>query len=464
MDSDIKDKLLFTRKDASVFLGREEIKSADEYCKGYISFLNSAKTEREAVSAAIGLAKKEGFIHWEKGMKIKSGDKVYFSRRGKAAVFCTIGKKNFASGLSIIASHADSPRLDLKMLPLYEDSGMAFFDTHYYGIVKPYQWTGIPLALHGFIVRQDGQELNIKIGEESDDPRFFIADLLPHLGEEQMKKPAKDAVPAESLDVLAGLNSAPGENGAGAVKLNILRLLYEKYGITEKDFVSAEISAVPAFPASHLGLDRSMVGAYGQDDKACAYPALTAFLSVTEPEYTSCLVFADKEEINSMGISGMQSAFFPNFINELAEASGEGENRRDVFSNSFCVSADVNTCWYPLYKESFDEHGDAKLNHGVIVYRYCGEKGKENTNDADAQTVAALIKILDEAGILWQTGEGGKVDAGASGTISQFFANLDIPSVDLGVPILSMHSPLEAAAKADVYMAYRAFTAFFKRN
>jgi aspartyl aminopeptidase len=464
MDSNIKDKLLFPRKDASVFLAREEIKTTDEYCKAYISFLNAAKTEREAVSAAINLAKKEGFIPWKKGMKIKSGDKVYFSRRGKAVVFCTVGKKSFAQGISIVASHIDSPHLDLKMQPLYEDSGMAFFDTHYYGNIKPYQWTGIPLALHGFIVRQDGQELNIQIGEEPDDPRFFIADLLPHLGEEQMKKPAKDAVPAENLDVLAGLNSAPGENGEGAVKLNILRLLYEKYGITEKDFVSAEISVVPALCASDIGLDRSMVGGYGQDDKACAYPALTAFLSVKEPEYTACLVLAGKEETGSLGISGMQSAFFSNFINELVEAEGESANTREVFSNSFCISADVNTCWYPLYKEAFDKYGEAKLNHGVILFRYWGQGGKENTNDADAQTVSALIKILDEDHILWQTGEGGKVDAGASGTLSRFFTKLDIPSIDLGVPLLSMHSPFEAAAKADVYMAHRAFTAFFKRR
>ncbi|GBU26499.1 aminopeptidase [Treponema sp. R8-4-B8] len=462
MDSGIKNKLLFPRKDASVFMRVEEIKAADEYCKAYISFLNAAKTERETVSAAITLAEKEGFIPWKKGMKIKSGDKFYLSRRGKAAVFCTIGKKSFSQGISIIASHVDSPRLDLKMQPLYEDSRLAFFDTHYYGDIKPYQWTGIPLAIHGFFILKDGQELNIKIGEERDDPRFFIADLLPHLGEEQMKKTVKDAVVAESLDILAGLNSAPGESGAGAVKLNILKLLYEKYGITEKDFVSAEISAVPAFPASDIGLDRSMVGAYGQDDKACAYPALTAFLSVNEPEYTSCLVLADKEETGSFGISGMKSSFFPNFINELVEAAGESGS--EVFSNSFCVSADVNTCWYPLYKEVFDEYGEARLNHGVVLFRYWGEKGKENTNDADAQTVAALIKILDEADIIWQTGEGGKVDAGYSGTLSRFFANLDIPAVDLGVPLLSMHSPFEGAAKADIYMAHRAFTAFFKRN
>jgi len=464
MDSDTKNKILFPRKDASIFMRPEEIKTADEYCKSYISFLNTAKTEREAVSAAIAMAEKQGFIPWKKNMKIKSGDKVYFSRRGKALVLCNIGKKSFAQGISIIASHVDSPRLDFKMQPLYEDSGMAFFDTHYYGTIKPYQWTGIPLALHGFIILKDGQELNIKIGEENDDPRFFIADLLPHLAEEQMKKSVKDAIPAESLDILAGLNAAPGEKDAGAIKLNILRLLFEKYGITEKDFVSAEICAVPAFTASDIGLDRSMVGAYGQDDKVCVYTSLTAFFSVSEPDYTTCLVLADKEETSSFGISGMKSSFFPNFINELVKAAGESAVGSEVFSNSFCVSADVNTCWYPLYKEVLDEHGEAKLNHGVVLFRYWGEKGKENTNDADAQTVAALIKILEEAKIIWQTGEGGKVDAGTSGTLSRFFTNLDIPTVDLGVPLLSMHSPYEGAAKADIYMAHLAFTAFFKRN
>jgi len=463
MDANLKNKLLFPRKNASAFMTEEETKAADDYCKPYITFLNAAKTEREAVRTAVAMAENEGFVPWKKGMNAKSGDKVYLSRRGKALILCTIGKKSFADGISIVASHIDSPRLDLKMRPLYETSGMAFFDTHYYGGVKPYQWTGIPLALHGFIVCEDGRELVIQIGEEPDDPRFFIADLLPHLGETQIKKTIKDAVPAENLDILAGLRCASGESGTGAVKLNMLRLLYTQYGITEKDLVSAEISAVPAFPASDLGLDRSMVGAYGQDDKVCAYPALTAFLSVKEPEYTSCLVLSDKEETGSQGISGMQSAFFSSFINDLAEAAGQSGNG-DVFSNSFCLSADVNTCYYPLYKESFDEQGDARLNHGVALFRYWGRGGKENTNDADAQTTAALIKILDEAHILWQTAQGGRVDAGSSGTLSRFFANLNIPSIDLGVPLLSMHSPFEAAAKADIYMAYRAFAAFFSRG
>jgi len=448
MKSNEKDVLLFPRVNAAGVLKSEELAAADEYCKSYIDFLNGAKTERETVAAAIAMAEQAGFVPWTEGMQLKSGDKVYLSRRGKALILCTVGKRPFTDGISIVASHVDSPRLDFKLRPLYEDSGIAFFDTHYYGSIKPYQWTGIPLALHGFVALQDGRELSLQIGEKPEDPRFFIADLLPHLGETQMKKPARDAVPAEKLDLLAGLSG----------KLNILRLLHEQYSITEKDLVSAEISAVPAFPASELGLDRSMVGAYGQDDKVCAYPALTAFLSVAEPEYTALLVLADKEETGSNGIGGMQSAFFSGFINNLA-GSNSGVNAR-----SFCLSADVNACFYPLYKESFDEQGDARLNHGVALFRYWGRGGKENTNDADAQTTAAIIKILDEAQILWQTAEGGRVDAGSAGTLSRFIANLNIPVIDLGVPLLSMHSPFEAAAKADIYMAHRAFTAFFKRN
>jgi len=439
----------------------EELAAVDDYCRAYIGFLNAAKTERETVATAIAMAEKAGFVPFAPGMKLKSGDKVYYSRRGKALILCTMGKRPFTDGISLVAAHVDSPRLDFKMRPLYEDSGMAFFDTHYYGGIKPYQWTGIPLALHGYLVRADGQELTVRIGEEPDDPRFCIADLLPHLGGDQMKKPARDAVPAEKLDLIAGLRTAPGEDKRGAIKLNILRLLYDQFGITEKDLVAAEIAAVPAFPASELGLDRSMVGAYGQDDKVCAYPALTALLGVPEPEYTACVVLADKEETGSNGISSMQSSFFPGFINEVAAAASA--NSGNVFARSLCLSADVNTCYYPLYKELFDEQGDARLNHGVALFRYWGRGGKENTNDADAQTTAAIIKILDDAGILWQTAEGGKVDAGSAGTLSRYFANLNIPSIDLGVPLLSMHSPFEAAAKADIYMAHKAFTAFFTR-
>jgi aspartyl aminopeptidase len=452
--------LFFCSENASFVMSVEETAAVDAYCRGYIAFLNAAKTEREAVNASIALAEKRGFVPWREGMKPAAGGGVYFNQRGKAAVFVRAGKRPIEEGLSVIAAHVDSPRLDLKMRPLYEDSGLAFLDTHYYGDIKAYQWTGIPLALHGCIVLKDGSSINVCIGEDPEDACFFIADLLPHLAKGQMDRPGRDVVKNEDLDLFAGLRTFPGESGEGAVKLNILNILHETYGITEGDLVSADLSAVPAFPARELGLDRSMVGGYGQDDKVCAYPALTALFSAPEPEYAACVVLADKEETGSLGMTGMQSAFFRNFISALA--GGTADVHR-IFSRSFCLSADVNTAWYPLYADVFDRHGEAKLNHGVILFRYWGKGGKENTNDAQAETAAALRNILDGAGILWQTGEGGRVDAGVSGTLSHFFAALDMPAIDLGVPLLSMHSPFEGAAKADVYMAHRAFTAFFTR-
>jgi aspartyl aminopeptidase len=458
---DSGENLLFQHKNAADFMGKDETEAADTYAQGYIEFLNRVKTEREAVTEAVAMAAGQGFVPWRHGMNGAAAPRVYVDQRGKAAVFCVRGKRPLAEGLSIISSHIDSPRLDLKMRPLYEEAGMAYLDTHYYGGIKTYQWTGIPLALHGYIVRKDGRGITVCIGEEPGDPVLFIADLLPHLAKAQMERPGKDLVKAEDLDVLAGLRPAPGGPGEGRVKRNVLRILYEKYGVTEGDLISAELSVAPAFPARDLGLDRSMVGGYGQDDKACVYPALTALLGAVEPEYTACVVLADKEETGSLGMTGMRGAFFSNFIGELAESSGE--KARAVLSRSFCLSADVNTAYYPRYPEVFDPHGEAALNHGVILFRYWGAGGKENTNDAQAETVAALRRILDEAGVLWQTGEGGRVDAEESGTLSRFLAALDIPTVDLGVPLLSMHSPFEAAAKADVYMAHRAFTAFFGR-
>jgi aspartyl aminopeptidase len=459
---DLNDELLFPCRNANSFLSEEETTRADEYCAGYIDFLNAAKTEREAVDKAAALAEAQGYVPWRKGMGFSTGSKVYFNQRGRALALCTGGRKPLSDGLSIIASHIDSPRLDLKMRPLYEEGGIAYFDTHYYGDIKPYQWTGIPLALHGYAVRKDGQAVKIRIGEDPADPVFFIADLLPHLAKAQMELPAKDAVTPENLDLIAGLRSCPGMDGDGTVKLNILRILHEKYGVTEGDLISAELSAVPAFPARDLGLDRSMVGGYGQDDKVCAYPALTALLSTEAPEYTACVVLADKEETGSLGMTGMKSVFFGNFIREL---SGDaGSDPAAALSHSLCLSADVNTAYYPLYADVFDKHGEAALNHGVVLFRYWGRGGKENTNDADAETVAVIRNLLDREGILWQTGEGGRVDAGASGTLSRFFAALDIPTVDLGVPLFSMHSPYEGASKADIYMAHRAFAAFFNRG
>jgi aspartyl aminopeptidase len=459
---DPEDSPLFRPKTASDFMGKGETEAADEYCQGYKVFLNRAKTEREAVREIITMAEEKGFVPWRGDVNSTPPGRVYFNQRGKALVLCVRGKRPLAEGISVAASHIDSPRLDLKMRPLYEEAGAAYFDTHYYGGIQAYQWTGIPLALHGHMVRKDGEAVTVSIGEEPGDPVLFIADLLPHLSKRRMELPGREVVKPEDLDVLAGLRGCPGESGEGRVKLNVLRILRERYGVTEADLVSSELSVVPAFPARDLGLDRSMIGAYGQDDKACVYPALTALLSVPAPEYTACLVLADKEETGSLGMTGIQSSFFSNFIEALCESPGE--KARAVLSRSLCLSGDVNAAYDPRYADVFDPRGEAAMNQGVILFRYWGRGGKENTNDAQAETVAALRRILDEAGILWQTGEGGRVDAEDSGTMSRFLAGLDIPTVDLGVPLLSMHSPFEAAAKADVYMAHRAFTAFFNRT
>jgi aspartyl aminopeptidase len=439
----------------------KETASADEFCRGYIDFLNAAKTEREAVREALRLAEAADFLPYKYGTRLKAGDRVSFNQRGKALTLFIQGRRPLADGVSIVACHLDSPRLDLKMKPLYEAEGMAYFDTHYYGGIKAYQWVGIPLALHGTIVRKDGSSVSVRVGEDAGDPVLFIADLLPHLGAAQMARPGSEVVRAEDLDVLAGLRSSLDGDREGAVKRNIVRILREQFDVCEADLVSAELSVVPAFHARDLGLDRSMVGAYGQDDKVCAYTALAALLSLEKPEFSAVLLLADKEETGSLGVSGMQSAFFYNIVADLA--SSDGVEARHVLAKSRCLSGDVIAAIDPLYPEAFDQRGDARLNHGVALFRYWGSKGKENTNDASAEMVAEVRRLFDEADILWQTAEGGKVDAGESGTLSRFIAALDVPTLDVGVPLLSMHSPFEASAKTDVYMAHRAFKMFFSR-
>jgi aspartyl aminopeptidase len=432
-----------------------------------MEFLDAAKTEREAVKASIALAKKQGFVPLENTKSpLKPGERIYVNHRGKALILFVRGRRPLNEGISIAAAHLDSPRLDLKMQPLYESGGLAFFDTHYYGMIKPYQWTGIPLALHGTLVCKDGRTVELRIGEDPADPVFLIADLLPHLSKKQMEGSARDLVRADDLDLLAGTLRENPEDSAGAegdIKRNLLRILGEKYGIGEADLVSAELSALPAFKTRELGLDRSMIAAYGQDDKVCAYPALTSLFSPEQSEYSSCVILSDKEETGSMGATGMRSPYFSNFIEDLGER--EGIPARKILPHSFCISADVNTAWHPLYSEVLDPQGkEARLGRGVILFRYWGTAGKENTNEASAETTAALRRILDEAGILWQTGEGGRVGCEESGTLAHYLAEFDIPSIDLGVPILSMHSPCEAAAKSDVYMMHRALRAFFNRT
>ena len=444
------------RKTAS----EEVLKEADSYAEGYKDFLDRAKTEREAVETAIELAKKNGFVEFDRNEKYNAGDRVYFNNRGKSIALAVIGSESVESGVNISAAHIDSPRLDLKPNPLYEELELALFKTHYYGGIKKYQWTAIPLSLHGVFVLKDGTVKKVSIGEEEDEPKFVINDLLPHLAQEQSKRTLSEGIKGEELNVLIGSHPFKDEKGSELVKLNILKLLNEKYGITEDDFLSAELEIVPAFKATDIGLDRSMVGAYGQDDRVCAYPALTAVMSVKNPKKTSLAILADKEEVGSMGNTGLESDFLRYVIGDLALMQG-GDGTVAV-RNSKCLSADVNAGIDPTFQDVMERRNASRLNYGVVVTKYTGARGKSGTSDASAEYMASIRKLLDENGIIWQSGELGRVDLGGGGTVAQFIANMGVDVVDLGVPVLSMHAPFETTAKLDIYMCHRAMYEFMK--
>ncbi len=458
----LREDLCYKPADATRVMSAEEIATADNYCEAYKAFLDAAKTEREAVSFAIAEAKKNGFVEYKAGMPLKAGDRVYTNNRDKAVMLAVIGSVPISEGVSIAAAHIDSPRLDLKPNPLYENQHLCYFDTHYYGGIKKYQWTAIPLAIHGVLVKKNGEVVNITIGEDPADPVFCVTDLLPHLAGDQMQKPARKVVEGEQLDVLVGSRPVCDEDGADLVKLNILKLLNEKYGIVEADFLSAEIEIVPAFGARDIGFDRSMIGAYGHDDRVCSYPALTALFELDVPTFTAVTVLADKEETGSDGNTGMQSAFLPYFIEELANTFGEKGHR--VLSKSMCLSADVNCAIDPLYPEVTEPRNAARLNNGVVLTKYTGAGGKGGTSDASAETMGKFRRIMDDAGVIWQIGELGKVDVGGGGTVAKYIANLNVDTVDLGVPVLSMHAPLEIVSKLDVYTAHKAFKALLERK
>lgn len=457
----LKDKLSYKPENGSKKLSIEEIAAADAYCEGYKAYLDKAKTEREAVTEAIAMAEKEGFVPFDPNAPLKAGDKVYLNNRGKALLLAVIGTRPITDGVTIAAAHIDSPRLDLKPNPLYEDSELAYFDTHYYGGIKKYQWTAIPMALHGVIIRQDGSTVTVSIGEEAGDPVFCVTDLLPHLGYEQMKRPAGEIVRGEDLNLLIGSRAFRKDDESESVKLNILNYLFEKYGVIESDFLSAELEIVPAFRAADVGFDRSMVGAYGHDDRVCAYPALTSLFACGTPDYTAVTILADKEEIGSEGNTGMQSAFLRYFIDDIAAAFGAKGHH--VLSNSICLSADVNAALDPIYPEVMVRSNAAQINYGVCITKYTGSRGKSGTSDASAEFMGKIRRLLDDAEVLWQIGELGKVDAGGGGTVAMYIANLDVDTVDLGVPVLSMHAPFEVVSKIDVYMAHKAFLATMKR-
>ncbi len=458
----LKEELFYKTKHISKVQTPEELASAGSYCEGYKAFLSAAKTEREAVREAVKMAKERGFAPYRAGQPLKEGDRVYLNNRGKALILAVIGSETPDRGLSIAAAHVDSPRIDLKPNPLYEAGELCYFDTHYYGGIKKYQWTAVPLALYGVVVRKDGASVRVAVGDDPGDPVFCVTDLLPHLSSEQMNKKGTELIKGEAMDILIGSRPFRSDEGSELCKLNIMNILHEKYGITEADFQSAELEAVPAGPCRDVGWDRSMLGGYGHDDRVCAYPALTALFELEKPRYTALVVLADKEETGSEGVSGMQSDFLPHFIEELADAAGV--KSRYVYERALCLSADVNAAFDPLYPEVVESRNCPELNHGVVLTKYTGSRGKSGTSDASAETMGKFRALMDGNSVLWQVGELGRVDAGGGGTVAKYLANMNIETVDLGVPVLSMHSPFEVVAKADVHMAHRAFSALLSRG
>lgn len=458
----LKELLMSKKKNAVLRLDEAEIAKCDEFCEQYKVFLDAAKTEREAVDYALELIEKKGFKEFRPGMGLKPGDKVYVNNRGKAIIMAVIGTEDIRNGVRLCAAHIDSPRLDLKQCPVYEDTEMALFKTHYYGGIKKYQWTVIPLALHGVIVKADGSKVNVKIGEDENDPVFCVNDLLPHLAADQMKRNLAQGIKGEELNIVIGSRPFKEDDLSEAVKLNILNILYNKYGITESDFLSAELEAVPAFKAKDVGFDRSLIGSYGHDDRVCAYTALMAAAECENPKYTSVTILTDKEETGSDGNTGLQSAYLKYFIADIAaEFGAEG---RTVLSNSQCMSADVNAAFDPTFPDVMDRRNCAFINYGVVVTKFTGSRGKAGTSDASAEFVGKVRSLLDRNNIIWQTGELGKVDMGGGGTVAAYIANLNVDTIDVGVPVLSMHAPFETVSKIDVYMTFRAFEAFINEK
>lgn len=456
----LKEKLFLKRKNGRLTAADEVLNNSDEYCEGYKKFLDSAKTEREAAKTAIKMAEEKGFVGFDYKKKYNAGDRVYFNNRGKTVAFAVIGTEPVESGVNITAAHIDSPRLDLKPNPLYEDVELALFKTHYYGGIKKYQWATVPLALHGVFALKDGTVKEVSIGEREDEPKFVVNDLLPHLASEQSKRTLNEGIKGEELNVLVGSHPFKDDKGSELVKLNILKLLNEKYGITEEDFLSAELEMVPAAHACDIGFDRSLIGAYGQDDRVCAYPALTAVLDVENPKRTAIAILADKEEIGSCGNTGLESDFLRFVIGDLAKM--QNGDATIALRNSKCLSADVNAGMDPTFQDVMERRNASFLNYGVVVTKYTGARGKSGTSDASAEYVAQIRALLDREGVVWQTGELGKVDIGGGGTVAMFIADMGVDVVDLGVPVLSMHAPFETTAKFDVYMCYRAMFEFMK--
>ena len=412
--------------------------------------MNACKTEREATAWATKAAEEHGFKPAIPGMEVKPGDKIYMNNRGKSFLIAVIGTEPLREGANICAAHVDSPRLDLKPQPLYEDSEIAYFKTHYYGGIKKYQWTCVPLAIHGVVCKKDGSEVTVTIGEDENDPILVVSDLLIHLSADQMKKTMAEGITGEQLNVILGTEPLEGE-GSDLVKLNIMRLLNEKYGMVEADFRTAELTVVPAGKCREVGLDRSLLGAYGHDDRVCAYAELEPILNLPTPKHTAVCILADKEEIGSVGISGMQSHAFEYFMEILCD--GQGVKLSQCFANSFCLSADVSNAFDPNFAETCDRRNNSSLNYGVSICKYTGARGKSGASDASAEAMQHVCSTLDAAGVKWQIATLGKVDQGGGGTVAAYMANRNIVTVDAGVPVLCMHAPMELGSSSSLFSA-----------
>ncbi len=457
-NEELRASLLAAPKNGYTKLTDAQRTEMNEYCKRYAAFMDACKTEREATAWTVAKAEQHGFQPLVPGMELKPGDKVYKNNREKSILLAVIGSESLNQGANICAAHVDSPRMDVKPTPLYEDSEIAYFKTHYYGGINKYQWPTVPRAIHGVVCRKDGSAVTVTIGEEDSDPVLVVSDLLIHLSADQMKKTLAEGIAGEQMNVLLGTEPLAGE-GTDLVKLNIMKLLNEKYGITEEDFSSAELTVVPAGKCREVGLDRSLLGAYGHDDRVCAYAQIEPLLEMGTPKHTAVCILADKEEIGSVGVSGMQSAAFETFMQDLCDATGASLNR--CFENSFCLSADVTNAFDPNFAETCDKRNNSQLNYGIAIVKYTGARGKSGASDASAEAMNHVRRILDNAGVQWQVATMRKVDQGGGGTVAAYMANRNIVTVDPGVPVLCMHAPMEIVSKLDCYMTMLACKAIY---
>lgn len=452
-----KEELIYKKQTVYEKAGKKVVDSAFAYAENYKKYLDNGKTEREALKISVQMAEAKGFKEYRLGDKISVGDKLYYNNRGKNLFVFSIGNEPINNGIRITAAHIDAPRIDIKQCPLYEDSGMGFFKTHYYGGIRKYQWVATPLSLHGVIALRDGSIIDVTVGESEDDPLFYINDLLPHLGQEQSKLPLSEGIKGEQLNILIG--SMP-DNEDNSIKLNVLKLLNQKYGICEEDLISAELCVVPAAKARDIGFDRALIGAYGHDDRVCAYPALTALLDCEDNTHTLMCILADKEETGSDGPTGMQCDLMLDIIDEIAR--NLGGSPAAAKANSKCLSADVSAAYDPNFPEVFEKQNTPLLSCGAVFTKFTGSRGKSGTNDANAEYIGWLRSILAKDNVVWQAGELGKVDCGGGGTVAKYISKHNIETIDLGVPVISMHAPYEVIAKVDLYEAYRSICAFYK--